>query len=135
MLMRRQYLAISPYNKQHYFVAFKDRTVKYNFAGAPEWIPQMQDVFNEWQAEIMQRQGYQKPSVTPQWNQYLPTPGQPVYVAAHYASPTPPMSPYSPYGNMSQQQAPVELYGNTLAPPPNIPRPSSTEVNPFGYVY
>ncbi|KAJ4293271.1 hypothetical protein N0V90_008553 [Kalmusia sp. IMI 367209] len=52
-----QYLAISPYNKDHYFVAFHNRTVKYDFTGAPpEWMMQMHEVFASWQAEIAQAQ-------------------------------------------------------------------------------
>jgi hypothetical protein len=129
-------VAISPYNKEHYFVSFQDRTVKYNFNGVPEWIPQIQEVFNEWQAEIMQRQGFPQQPVQQQWNQYLPRPNQPTYVAAHYANapnqPPPPaqFSSYSPYGGgpppaqlpAGPQQFAVELPGDTLlAPPPQQP--------------
>jgi hypothetical protein len=47
-----QYVAISPYNKQHYFIAFQDRTVKYNFQGAPpEWMQLMTEVFDLWAVE------------------------------------------------------------------------------------
>ncbi|KAF2738423.1 hypothetical protein EJ04DRAFT_428937 [Polyplosphaeria fusca] len=132
------FLAISPYNKEHYFVAFKDRTVKYNFIGAAEWMPQMQEVFSEWQAEIMARQGYQQPwgqqPMNPQqWNAYPPTPntlGQPspglipVSPQSPYANPlTPPYSPYNQYAPPPGQGYPG-LYG----PPPSMQRSSSTEV-------
>lgn len=132
-----QYVAISPYNKEHYFIAYKDRTVKYNFAGCPEWIPQIQEVFNEWQAEILQRQGIQPPpsippvpAIPPQWNQYLPTAGQPTYVAAHYANAVPPPpqhSPYNPHAVPPPQQFAVELPGTMLEPPrpPMSARPAS----------
>ncbi|KAF2709803.1 hypothetical protein K504DRAFT_467744 [Pleomassaria siparia CBS 279.74] len=78
------YLAISPYNDQQYFVAFRDRTVKYNFTGAPEWLPQMQDVFSEWQTEIQQKQSYSQyqpyntaSTLHQQWNQHPQLPGIP----------------------------------------------------------
>ncbi|KAF2192479.1 hypothetical protein K469DRAFT_800457 [Zopfia rhizophila CBS 207.26] len=143
------YLAISPYNKHHYFVAFKDRTVKYNLS--PEWIPQMQEVFREWQAEILQKQGYQQPyrhsiaGPSPpqqQWNpNYPPTPGTPGYSPpsipempgsplSPYSNPvTPPFSPYSPYGDFPQNQYPMEMNRTILATHPAIPRSSSTDVS------
>jgi hypothetical protein len=99
----RQYLAISPYNPEHYFVAFRDRTVKYNFAGAPEWIPQLQEVFREWQNEIAQRQYQQFPQ--PQWNPQT---------NGYLSPPTPAM--YSPYNAMAASQ-------------PAIARSSSTDVS------
>ncbi|KAF2997383.1 hypothetical protein E8E13_004722 [Curvularia kusanoi] len=41
------YVAISPYNEQHYFVAFRDQSVKYNFIGAPpEWMTLMTEAFD-----------------------------------------------------------------------------------------
>jgi hypothetical protein len=99
----RQYLAISPYNPEHYFVAFRDRTVKYNFAGAPEWIPQIEEVFREWQNEIAQSQ-YQQVS-QPQWNSQT---------NGYLSPPTPAM--YSPYNAMAASQ-------------PVITRSSSTDVS------
>ncbi|KAF2258382.1 hypothetical protein CC78DRAFT_587228 [Lojkania enalia] len=123
-------LAISPYNKEQYFVAFKDRTVKYNFIGAPEWMPQMQEVFNEWQAEIMQRQAYRQSQQyfapmppSQQWSNYPPTPGYPsppvpATPLPPYSSPiTPPYSPYSPYG----APGPNAMYGSMM-PPPQPPK-------------
>jgi hypothetical protein len=150
-LMGAQYLAISPYNKDHYFVAFRNRTIQYNFTGAPpEWMAQMNDVFSQWQAEIAQAQG-----VTAQ------QPGLP-YGAQQQglASPTPPgmlsppspMSPLSQYSNMASPSlspqipqvyahyAPVtepiaiEMPGSLPAgvmlepPPAATPRPSSINV-------
>jgi hypothetical protein len=99
----RQYLAISPYNNQQYFVAFLDRTIKYNFTGAPEWIPQMQEVLREWQSEIAQReyQNIAQPQWNPQTNGYV-------------LRPIP--ATYSPYNAMAASQ-------------PATTRPSSTDVS------
>jgi hypothetical protein len=87
----------------------------------------------------LQSQGIQQQLVPPQWNQYLPRPGQPAYVAAHYANsanppgqpPPPQFSPYSPYGGAppgapvppagGPHQFAVELPGDTLLAPPQQP--------------
>ncbi|KAF2751889.1 hypothetical protein M011DRAFT_393482 [Sporormia fimetaria CBS 119925] len=133
------YLAISPYHKEQYFIAFVDRTVKYNFTGCPEWIPQIEEVFREWQAEILKNQrvsmALPPPSIAEmpaQWNQYLPNPGQPAYVAAHYAGSPPPSSlafpPYSPDAATSPPQFAVELPAavpNGLLAPASGTRPES----------
>lgn len=51
-----QYVAISPYNKHHYFIAFQDRSIKYDFTGAPaEWMKLMTEVFDAWAAERLQK--------------------------------------------------------------------------------
>ncbi|KAH3972476.1 hypothetical protein HBH70_001910 [Parastagonospora nodorum] len=51
------YVALSPYNKEHYFIAFKDRSIKYNFKGAPkEWMILMTEVFKSWATEPMPSQ-------------------------------------------------------------------------------
>ncbi|PSN70459.1 hypothetical protein BS50DRAFT_487912 [Corynespora cassiicola Philippines] len=144
------YLAISPYNKEHYFVAFRDRTVKYNFAGAPkDWLAQMQTVFAEWQAEAQQqqqqqqqlyRQSYIHPNgMAPQmqWNQQPPMPMTPGYASPQVPNTpqpmytnlaTPPMSPPAQYGLAPPRQGAVEMAGSTLAAPPVLPRTSSTDV-------
>jgi len=143
------YVAISPYNKEQYFIAFTDRTVKYNFVGAPEWIPQIQGVFNEWQAELaQQRQALQRPysAVPPHLSQYLPNPNQPAYVAAHYANAQPPAYPavelptcvapsLAPLASPMASPAPapnglatsfaVELPGSVPVPP--APPPAASE--------
>ncbi|KAF2502948.1 hypothetical protein BU16DRAFT_24779 [Lophium mytilinum] len=99
------YLALSPYSKDQYFVAFKDRTVKYSLS--PEWMPQMQEVFLEWQTEIMRASGmtpyHQPPQNYP--------PGQ-----------------YPPQQNpqMAHRQS---IYG---APPPNQGYPPTPQQSP-GY--
>jgi hypothetical protein len=115
----KQYLAISPYNKEHYFVAFRDRTIKYNFTGAPpEWMQQMQEVFYQWQAESVQRtqplpQAFTPPHMAPyaqqpqQWN---PPPVQ--LPAPHNGYSSPQMLPNSPMSG----------YSNT-SPPPLSPNP------------
>lgn len=103
------HLALSPYSNLQYFVAFKDRTVKYSLS--PEWIPQMQEVFVEWQAEIMRAQGiYRNPSFS--YPQTPQTPGTPGYFS--------PMTPAPPY-----------QYGaNTPITPPN---PYPGYPSPYGY--
>ncbi|KAF2643403.1 hypothetical protein P280DRAFT_547554 [Massarina eburnea CBS 473.64] len=109
------YLALSPYNKEHYFVAFRDRTIKYNFTGAPpEWMQQMQEVFSMWQSELAQIQAYphppqpyaQLPNISynyplQQWNADVAPPHQspqPGYMSPQ--TPNTPMSAYS-YSNMT----------------------------------
>ncbi|KAF2787561.1 hypothetical protein K505DRAFT_316474 [Melanomma pulvis-pyrius CBS 109.77] len=120
------YLAISPFNPEHYFVAFHDRTVRYNFVGCPEWLPQMQEVFTEWQAEILQRQGYQQPyqnQAQPQWNQYSPSPG--------YLSPPTPGTPLPPYSTPAttnfSNYSPYNATAATFGSQPVISRSSSTD--------
>ncbi|KAL1612052.1 hypothetical protein SLS60_000275 [Paraconiothyrium brasiliense] len=108
------YLAISPYNKDHYFVAFRNRSVQYNFTGAPpEWMIQMHEVFAQWQAEIAQAHGVaaHKPANMPYGAQ------QP-----NLASPTPPgmLSPPSPMTPLSQHS---NMTSPSLSPQiPQIPQ-------------
>ncbi|KAF2691570.1 hypothetical protein K458DRAFT_411301 [Lentithecium fluviatile CBS 122367] len=154
------YLAISPYNKHHYFVAFRDRTIKYNFTGAPpEWMQQMQEVFNQWQAEIAQQiqprpQTFVPPNVAsyaphPQpWNPYPAQQQQPPPPTGYsspqllpnspmsnYSSPsTPSMSPIPPavfaHHAPAPQFAPVEMMGSMPQGPPQGPPPGSRLVAP-----
>jgi hypothetical protein len=104
--MAEQYLAISPYNKEHYFVAFRDRTIKYNFIGAPaEWMQQMQEVFAQWQAEIAQQQLGVSPFTPPIQQQWATVPAQPPHTG--YMSPhLLPNSPMSTYSNASPLASP-----------------------------
>ncbi|KAL5390155.1 hypothetical protein PMIN06_001520 [Paraphaeosphaeria minitans] len=115
------YLAISPYNPNHYFVAFRNRTVQYNFTGAPpEWMAQMNDVFAQWQADIAQAQ-----SGTP----HAAPPAQQVQVQGlvqpYLASPIPPgmLCPPSPITPLSQQS---NVTSPSLSPhatqPPHVPQ-------------
>jgi len=125
MLIYCQHLTISPYNKHQFFVAFKDQTVKYSLSS--EWMPQMREVFTEWQAEILQKQlaaqrqsqswlphrysvgGPYPPAPQPSWNHqnYPPTPNTPQHLSpvtpgtpmSGYATPAPSFSTYSPYGD------------------------------------
>jgi hypothetical protein len=157
-LTRRQYLAISPYNKEHYFVAFRDRTIKYNFIGAPpEWMQQMQEVFSQWQAEIAQQ--FVPPGVTPyapqpqlqpqpqQWNTLPAQPSPHSGYTSPQLLPNSPMStystPHSPpvvfaHHASAPQFAPVEMMGSLppgapmggmlAAPPPQPPVQAASEV-------
>ncbi|KAF3040323.1 hypothetical protein E8E12_008384 [Didymella heteroderae] len=93
------YVAISPYNKNHYFVAFRDQSIKYDFTGAPpEWMKLMTEVFDAWRAERLK-----KPR-----QQYFPPPG----VACPQAQPYQPPQP--------QQQA-AYYYNNAIAEIPSVP--------------
>lgn len=90
----------------------------------------MQEVFSEWQLEIMQKQ-FQRHSIAgpqyqyPQyWNaQYPPSPGSPPFLASPIqANPiTPPLSPYAPYGNYHLQQNGMGLNGMMAATQPGPP--------------
>ncbi|KAH7119816.1 hypothetical protein B0J11DRAFT_582319 [Dendryphion nanum] len=154
------HLAISPYNSQHYFVVFNDNTVRYNFAGVPEWQAPVNEVMQMWHADLMQRQSMQPqflavqppPPPPQQYNNYTHVPppaGAPVYVAAHYAnahSPPPGMPPYNVYGNGMGNgigigngsapnafvaELPAEIPTNFVAPP--ISQPVAVPVAPINY--
>jgi len=110
-LIPEQYLAISPYNKEHYFVAFRDRTIKYNFVGAPpEWMQQMQEVFSQWQAEIAQQlapPGVTPYSPQPQPQQWHMVPAQPPPQSGYMSPQLLPNSPMSTYsGNSPHAMSP-----------------------------
>ncbi|KAF2022226.1 hypothetical protein BU24DRAFT_417859 [Aaosphaeria arxii CBS 175.79] len=140
-------LALSPYNPQHFFLALKDGTVRYNFAGIPEWTAPIQEIMNQWQAELFQRQQRMQqlplsPPLSPplgnaqgqmQWNPQngmpAPAPGAQVYVAAHYANahpPAPGMPQYNAYANAPLSPPPmaIELPGSTLLEPPQATAPA-----------
>ncbi|KAF2007429.1 hypothetical protein P154DRAFT_119142 [Amniculicola lignicola CBS 123094] len=122
------YLAISPFNPDHYFVAFKDRSIKYNFIGAEEWLPQMRAAFDEWQQDIMLRQRqsmmpppqYQGQMINApgqQWNQFPPSPATPNYIPQQMQGPpnpgynapmSPPFTPATPYGAPMQPIQPMQ---------------------------
>ena len=89
-----KYLAISPYNKEHYFVAFRDRSIQYNFTGAPsEWMRLMKEVFDAWTAERTQPQQPLTPPSTAPYAQMQPYQQQP---ASYCYSNSTAGSPYSP---------------------------------------
>ena len=82
-----QYVAISPYNKHHYFVAFQNRSIRYDFTGAPaEWMRLMTEVFDAWAAERLQKpqQQFLPPNTTPYPQAQLHQPLQPQQQAAYY---------------------------------------------------
>jgi len=142
---KHQYLALSPYNKDHYFVAFRNRTVQYNFTGAPpEWMMQMHQVFAQWQTEIAQVQGF--PQQLHPSNDALPPhqgalspqllPNSPASYPSSLASP--PFSPHSPqvYASYVPQPMAVEMPGTIPVatvpaggllqlPPAPVQRPTS----------
>jgi hypothetical protein len=112
--MYDQYVAISPYNRQHYFVAFRDQSIKYDFTGAPpEWMKLMTEVFDAWRAERMQKpqQQYFLPPVIayPQLQPYQPP--QPQQQAAYY------------YNNAVTELPSAPAYCVPMSPPltPNTP--------------
>ena len=145
-----QHLTISPYNKHQFFVAFKDQTVKYSLSN--EWMPQMREVFTEWQAEILQKQlaasrasqwlphrysiAGQYPPAAQEWNQrYPPTPNTPQHLSpvtpgtpmSGYATPS--FSTYSPYGEPAPQppNASPRSVNAVLAPTqPILPRKTTS---------
>jgi len=67
-----EYVAISPYHKEHYFIAFRDKSIKYNFKGAPkEWMELMTEVFNAWAAERIEKQSLQMAQPYAQQNLFM----------------------------------------------------------------
>ncbi|UPX13526.1 uncharacterized protein EKO05_0004032 [Ascochyta rabiei] len=83
------YVAISPYNKHHYFVAFRDQSIKYDFTGAPaEWMKLMTEVFDAWQVERQQKpqQQFFSPNAIPYPQAQLYHPPQPQKQAAYYCN-------------------------------------------------
>lgn len=134
------HLALSPYNPQHYFVVFNDNTVRYNFAGVPEWQGPVNDVMRMWHEDLMQRPTYQQPypvmNAPPpqQWNSYnphVPPPvAAPVYIAAHYAnahSPPPGMAPYNNPVEIASSSAPAAFVAEL---PAEIPTNMTTATSP-----
>lgn len=140
------YLTISPYNKHQFFVVFKDQTVKYSLS--KEWMPQMREVFVEWQAEMLQKElarqqqqphrysvGGAYPTYNQQWNRnYPPTPGSP----QHFSPVTPstpssihsqPFSHYSPYGDAAPPlppSSPMSMNAVLAPTQPVLPRMMSS---------
>jgi hypothetical protein len=81
------YVAISPYSDQHYFVAFRDQSVKYNFTGAPpEWMNLMTEAFDSMTTARLQMS--QQQHLSSNGNTYPRVPlhpsPQPQQVAANY---------------------------------------------------
>jgi hypothetical protein len=95
-----QYLAISPYNKEHYFVAFRDRSIQYNFTGAPpEWMRLMREVFDAWTAERTQPQQPLTPTPNALYSQvqaYQQQPASCYYSNTTVESPCSPTTPLAP---------------------------------------
>ncbi|KAF1830408.1 hypothetical protein BDW02DRAFT_101807 [Decorospora gaudefroyi] len=121
------YVAISPYNKEHYFIAFRDRSIKYNFKGAPaEWMRLMTEVFDIWAAARLQMQQSPPPQLHPQ--PYLsvqePQPylqqqspnlkkASPLLVASPTSPPVIPGTPLPMYTSPVQQSVvPIVTYAN-----------------------
>ncbi|KAF1934194.1 uncharacterized protein M421DRAFT_415243 [Didymella exigua CBS 183.55] len=85
------YVAISQYNKHHYFVAFRDQSIKYDFTGAPpEWMKLMTEVFDAWRAERLQKpqQQYFPPAGNTYPHVQPRQPPQPQQQAAYYCNNT-----------------------------------------------
>ncbi|KAF2632833.1 hypothetical protein BU25DRAFT_427670 [Macroventuria anomochaeta] len=128
------YVAISPYNKHHYFVAFRDQSLKYDFTGAPtEWMKLMKEVFDAWAAERLQKpqQQFIPPNALPYPHRQLHQPPQPQQQAAYY------------YNNFVAELPPAPAHAPLMSPPltPNTPStgyPSpvlsnAAPNNPYGY--
>ena len=113
-------------------MAFRDRTIKYNFVGAPpEWMQAMQEVFSQWQAEIA-RQYAPPPGVTPgyspqpqpqQWNS-PPIPQQPGYMSPQML----PNSPMSSHSSMSPPMASPNLQPAVFAHHASAPQFAPVEM-------
>ncbi|KAF1842372.1 uncharacterized protein K460DRAFT_370340 [Cucurbitaria berberidis CBS 394.84] len=136
------YVALSPYHKEHYFVAFKDRSIKYNFTGAPpEWMRLMTEVFDAWAAERLQKptQSYFQPVPSPypqsqpypQAHAYSP-PAQPYLPQTQPYSP--PVQPYlpqtQPYPPQAQPYPQGQPYQNSPPPFPSA-NPLSPPLTPL----
>ena len=141
-LTQQQYVAISPYSDQHYFVAFRDQSVKYNFTGAPpEWMNLMTEAFDSMTTARLQMSLQQH--LPSKGNTYRPVPlhpsPQPQQVAAYYHNnnnnnnlaefppslnyglPSPPLSTGYPDSKYSQP-APATAY------PYRPPQPNAVEM-------
>ncbi|KAJ4984296.1 hypothetical protein SVAN01_10201 [Stagonosporopsis vannaccii] len=116
------YIAISPYNKHHYFVAFNNQSIKYDFTGAPpEWMKLMTEVFESWVAERMHKP--QQPFLpTNGMNQppsQLHQPLQPQQQAAYY------------YNNTVAVELPsAQTHVSHLSPSLTLSKPSRTRSSP-----
>ncbi|KAF9699004.1 hypothetical protein EKO04_003232 [Ascochyta lentis] len=54
------YVAVSPYNEHHYFIAFRYQSIRYDFTGAPaEWMQLMTEIFEAWAIERQQKPQHQ----------------------------------------------------------------------------
>jgi hypothetical protein len=122
-----QYLAISPYDKEHYFVAFRDRSIQYNFTGAPpEWMRLMKEVFDAWAAERTQPQQPSTPPNAP-YAQVQPYQQQPVpyYYNSTVESPCSPLTPLAP---------PTPVTPNTpLSAHASLGSPNSQQTSMYAY--
>ncbi|KAH7079171.1 hypothetical protein BKA63DRAFT_507864 [Paraphoma chrysanthemicola] len=126
------YVAISPYHKEHYFVAFRDRSIKYNFKGAPkEWMALMTEVFEAWAAESVQKQPlpftqpYAQPNPYSQPNAYVQ---QQAYPQGQPWPQAQPQQPYqqaqAAYNYMTPAELPAQLAGNPIHSAMTSPAPS-----------
>jgi hypothetical protein len=134
----QQYVAISPYCKEHYFIAFRDRSIKYNFKGAPkEWMTLMTDVFNSWAGEPLEKQ-----PLPPGVSQPDPRAEQRYYVQQQYpqgqawqqSQPQPqPQHPYQQaqpaYDYNSSPYLPAQMANNPAMP--GMPSPAVSYSNPM----
>lgn len=131
MLTIIKYVAISPYNNLHYFIAFRDQSIKYDFSGAPaEWMKLMTEVFDIWQAERLQKpqQQYFPPNPFPH---PLYQPVQPQQQAAYY------------YNNYVAEISPPPVHVLPMSPPltPSTPLTgyqspalsNAAPTNPYAY--
>ncbi|KAF1913898.1 hypothetical protein BDU57DRAFT_558835 [Ampelomyces quisqualis] len=134
------YVAISPYRKEQYFVAFRDRSIKYNFKGAPkEWMSLMTQVFESWATEPLQKQPlpFAQPALDAQQRYYAQ---QQYPTGQAWQQPPQPQQSYqhvqaAAYNYNSPSLYPVQLAHNPMAsavpsPAPSYSSPVSQHVMP-----
>lgn len=131
--MMEQYVAISPYHKEHYFVAFRDQSIKYNFKGAPkDWLALMTEVFNSWAAEQHAKHPVPFAQPYPQPNPYMQQQQQAMYPQGQpYSQVHPQQHPQvqAVYNYPSPAQLPAQLAANP-SPSPGLPPGYTSPVAP-----
>ena len=127
-------LAISPFHADHYFVVFRDASVRYSLS--PVWMPQMRAVFAEWQADALHELPPQPTSPRElyhqQHHQWPPHKARPPPPLHPHASPHPWPAPYPSPPSQPIFEAPDT---SVPAPPPPPPQPASplfAAMTPYG---
>lgn len=118
-----KYVAISPYHQEHFFVAFHDGSIKYNFQGAPpQWATLMNEVFAIWNAQrVGQQHATTLPSPQTRVPQYAQGQPQRPHTQVH-------LQPQS-NGVLGVPPSPMAIH---LPPPPPPPPPApNTPMNQY----
>ncbi|USP82424.1 hypothetical protein yc1106_09698 [Curvularia clavata] len=109
------YVAISPYHQEHFFVAFHDGSVKYNFQGGPpQWTTLMNEVFSIWNAQRLgQQHVINSPSAQAQVAPYAHVHPQRLHTPVH-------LQPQS-NGVFGVPPSPIAIHQPPPPPAPNTP--------------